>query len=63
MNDIVVEVFEQLFQNSERIQSRNVMTAFTEKNAYNEVTKSTYGKLTVIDKGLYAYEHGQNHDK
>lgn len=39
------------------------MTAFTEKNAYNEVTKSTYGKLTVIDKGLYAYEHGQNHDK
>lgn len=39
------------------------MTAFTEKNAYNEVTKSTYGKLTVIDKGLYTYEHGQNHDK
>lgn len=36
------------------------MTAFTEKNAYNKVTKSSYGKLTVIDKGLYTYEHGQN---
>lgn len=34
------------------------MIVFIEKNVYNEVIKSIYGKFIVIDKGLYVYEYG-----